>query len=93
MAHSLKFNVGELLRTKSDPLKYISGALLFPYHYIRIGLSDDDVAYPHDIEPNMTYLCIEPAQCIKGEYRKMVRILTNNGPKWCFASCFIRKRH
>ena len=92
MAHSLKFETGDLLRTKDDEMDYRSEARLFPYHYDRIGLTEDSVAWPSDIEPDRTYLCVESARLFKGEYRKLVRVLTNNGPKWCFAECFIRKK-
>ncbi len=93
MAHSLKFETGDLLQTKDDEMDYLSEARLFPYHYLNIGLTENSVAWPEDIEPDRTYLCVEPARVFKGEYRKLVKILTGRGPRWCFASCFIRKRY
>lgn len=88
MPSNLRFITGDLLSTFDDPLKYISSHILAPAHAFRFLPEGEETASIGDINCSQTYLCLEGSRVFSSEPKKMVKVLTNTGPRWCFASIF-----
>ncbi len=86
---SLSFIEGDLLETYSDELQYLHHDQFGPM--FEVCPEGELQVQPGDIKSGNTYLCIGSSTVFPREYKKMVKILTPNGPRWCFASCFKRR--
>jgi len=88
MRLGLKFKTGDLLSTLDDPMLYISSHILAPAFANRFLPAGELPTSLGDIDHSQSYICLEDAKVFTKEPRKMVKVLTNSGPRWCFANIF-----